>query len=172
MGRFGLALKTFWQILTSAEAAARLADSGNEPARIEESKAASPPQPVRSDALTLLEAFQREARLIDFLKEDLSEYDDSQVGAAVREVHRGSQDVLNRYFAISPVVNEDEGTRYEVTTATKPTEVKLVGNVVEARPVKGALVHAGWRAGKCELPQWSGSEEDAYIIALAEVELA
>ncbi|MCD4755860.1 MAG: DUF2760 domain-containing protein, partial [Deltaproteobacteria bacterium] len=32
---------------------------------------------------------QREGRLIDFLQEDIEPYDDAQIGAAVREVHRG-----------------------------------------------------------------------------------
>src|SRR4029450_745151 len=59
--------------------------------------------PTRSDALTLLATLQREARLIDFLMEDLASYDDAQIGAAVRDVHRDCAAVLERMFALRPL---------------------------------------------------------------------
>ena len=40
-------------------------------------------------AVQMLAALQREGRLVDFLQEDLSSYEDSQIGAAVRNIHTG-----------------------------------------------------------------------------------
>src|SRR6185436_1648377 len=46
---------------------------------------------IRSEtgALRLLSILQREARLLDFIGEDIDQYDDSQVGAAARSIHSG-----------------------------------------------------------------------------------
>ena len=46
-----------------------------------------PPSPL--PAVQILAALQREGRLIDFLEEDLSAYEDAQIGAAVRNIHQG-----------------------------------------------------------------------------------
>lgn len=176
MGRLALAFKMFFRILADAETAEKVqsAVAGDSPQALPEEKPAPIPQPVvsaRSDALTLLETLQREARLIDFLQEDLSGYQDAQVGAAVREVHRGCQDVLKRCFEVSSTVDAEEETQFEVTVESNPAEVRLVGNVVNARPVTGTLVHSGWKARKCELPKWNGDSTAEKIIAPAEVEI-
>lgn len=177
MGRCVLAFKMFFKVLFNAEAAKRIQSASDESpsVKIEEPKPApvkKPALPARSEALTLLETLQREARLIDFLKEDLSEYQDAQVGAAVREVHRGCQDVLKRCFQIESNLDIEEGNKYEVTSETNPAQVRLIGNVVETRPITGTLVHSGWKVSKCELPKWTGKTEDETIIAPAEVEIA
>ncbi|MBT5019411.1 DUF2760 domain-containing protein [bacterium] len=177
MGRCVLAFKMFLKVLFDAEAAKRIQTaSDNTPStKIEEPKPApvkTPVIPTRSEALTLLETLQREARLIDFLKEDLSEYQDAQVGAAVREVHRGCQGVLARCFQIDSSIDVEEGLPYEVTAETNPAQVRLIGNVVETRPITGTLVHSGWKVSKCELPKWTGKSEDETIIAPAEVEIS
>ena len=46
-------------------------------------------------ALHLLRIFQRDGRLIDFLREDIDGYDDEQIGAAVRAIHKGCRKVLD-----------------------------------------------------------------------------
>ena len=61
------------------------------------------PASTRSDALTLLSVLQREARLIDFLKEEIAGYADAQIGAAVRDVHRDAAAALDRLFALKPL---------------------------------------------------------------------
>lgn len=177
MGRLALACKMFFRILSDADLAQRVqaVQAAPVPQAIEEKVSAvlaAPPTPQRSEALTLLETFQREARLIDFLNEDLAGYQDAQVGAAVREVHRGCSAVLNRCFEIRPAVVGEEGGAFEVSTFTDLAQVRLVGRVVETRPVSGTLVHAGWRAAKCELPHWSGVESNATLLAPAEVEIS
>lgn len=181
MGRMGLAFKAFFAVLFHAEQAERIGRAMQQsgpatepsppPLTAREAAPVLPPPPSRSDALTLLETLQREARLIDFLEEDLDGYADAQVGAAVREVHRGCRDVLNRLFAIGPLVETAEGTRYEVTETDSAAKIRLVGKVVETRPATGTLVHTGWRAEKCDLPRWTGAHEHERIIAPAEVEM-
>src|SRR5690606_14844528 len=104
MGRLWLALRAFFRVLMEAELAGRvreLLEPAGElaaPEPSESDKPVSSRQPARaaarSDALTLLETLQREARLIDFLMEPLDNYSDAQIGAAVREVHRDCGQVL------------------------------------------------------------------------------
>lgn len=177
MGRLLLAFKMFFRILKDPDIARRLEvqDSASSTQLV-----ATPPQekptpkvkPLgRSDALTLLETLQREARLIDFLQEDLSAYDDSQVGAAVREVHRDSRSVLDRCFQIESVLANTEGESFEVTSEVDPAEVRLTGHVSAERPVTGTLVHSGWKAIQCKLPQWTGKDSHQLILAPAEVEV-
>jgi hypothetical protein len=51
-----------------------------------------------------LAALQREARLVDFVQEPIAAYSDAQIGAAVRDVHRGCAEVIERLFSLKPVV--------------------------------------------------------------------
>ena len=127
--------------------------------------------PTRSDALTLLATLQREARLIDFLKEDLSGYDDAHISAAVRDVHRACAAALERMFALRPLRYQEEGAHVEILAGYDPVQVTLTGNVTGQLPRRGILVHHGWQATRCELPAWSGQEGSARVIAPAEVEV-
>ncbi|WP_437227218.1 DUF2760 domain-containing protein [Planctomicrobium sp. SH661] len=184
MGRVWLAFKVFFDVLFSAaraeqiraiEASPPSAPQPDAPATPTQSAPPAPPAPKpsgRSDALTLLETLQREARLIDFLQEDIESYSDQQVGSAVREVHRGCRSVLQRIFSITTVVEGTEGNSFTVQGNEGESRIHLIGNVVEKRPVTGTLVHAGWRAEQCELPKWTGSPESRLILAPAEVELS
>src|SRR5262245_38888682 len=55
-------------------------------------------------ALHLLGLLQREGRLVDFLQERLEDYTDSQIGAAVRDIHRGLRGALDTYLPVEPVM--------------------------------------------------------------------
>ena len=138
----------------------------------QKSEPVPPPPPKRpegEDALVLLQTLQREARLVDFLKEDLAGYDDAQVGAAVRDVHRDAAAVLDRLFAPAPAVSVEEGS--ELDPATQPPgRVRTVGG---AGGGTGTVVHAGWAATKVNLPARTGPADDASarVIAPAEVEV-
>lgn len=132
-------------------------------------KPAPSPAPARSDALTLLEILQREARLIDFLQEDLASYDDAQIGAAVRDVHRDSAKVLQRLFELKPVLEQEEGDSVPLA-GQSGGRIRQIGNVRESA-TQGTVVHAGWQATKSDLPKWTGSREVERIIAPAEVEV-
>jgi len=118
----------------------------------------------------LLSVLQREGRLLDFFAEDLSLYDDSQIGAAVRSIHENSKKVIEKYLAPKSVVEEDEGQEVTVEPGFDPASVKLTGNVTGEPPFKGMIRHRGWKARKMELPTLSGSQ-DSSIIAPAEIEI-
>ena len=78
------------------------------------SKAAPPPAApavkTTDGALQILSILQRDARLLDFLMEDISGYSDDQVGAAVRELHDQCRDAVARYITLQPVIDGVEGT--------------------------------------------------------------
>jgi hypothetical protein len=179
MARFWLAIRVFFRILTDSDFFHRVQQLAEPPAtaQIEPSRETSPaPMPAkpatstRSQALDLLAALQREARLIDFLKEPIAAYSDAQIGAAVRDVHRDSAAALERMFSLKPVMEQAEGSTVEVG-GSDAARVRLTGNVSGAPPHRGVLRHQGWQASKLELPAWSGSEVSALIVASAEVEL-
>lgn len=186
--RIGIGLKAWywaWFVAGAAERLAPVVTSLGGPAPSEEPKAksapppvtpspppkpAAPPKPARSEALTLLEALQREARLIDFLKEDVAPYEDAQIGAAVRDIHRDAAKLLERLFAIRPVIDQAEGSAVSLD-GKEAGRVRLVGNVREGAS-SGTLVHHGWTATKVELPVWSGPKDTDRVVAPAEVEVA
>ena len=129
------------------------------------------PPPSRSEAITLLAALQREARLVDLVQESLDSYDDEQVGAAARGVLRDCRAVLDRLFSLQPVVEQEEGDSLELPAGFDAEKFRLVGEVSGQPPFSGELVHHGWRADKCELPKWSGEKDAALIVSPAEVEI-
>jgi hypothetical protein len=62
----------------------------------------------REGALALLSLFQREGRLVDFLREGLDGFDDGAIGAAARDVHRGCKKVLDEHFSFEPMMPGEE----------------------------------------------------------------
>lgn len=168
MSRLGLAFKAFFTTLKSDEFA-KLVETGGAP----QQAVAAPvvEKPKRSEALTLLAALQREARLVDFLMEPLDGCSDQQVAAAVRDIQSDSRKVLERMFAPKPLRGESEGTRITVPAGFDAGAFKLTGNVAGAAPYQGELMHPGWTATKLDVPVWNGSDGTARIIAPAEIEL-
>lgn len=128
-------------------------------------------EPTRSEALTLLSVLQREARFVDFIKEPIAAYTDAQIGAAVRSVHKDCATVLERMFAVQPMRPEAEGAAIEVPTGFDSAQFRLVGNIPDQPPFRGNITHAGWRATRCEVPEWTGRDEAAMVIAPVEVEI-
>ncbi len=134
-----------------------------------------PAPPVHSHApsdaaLQLLALFQREARLIDFTREDLSQYADADIGAAARVVHEGCRKVLNEHFVLEPVRTEAEGSTISVPAGFDAHSIRLTGNVMGQAPFQGSLAHAGWRASSVNLPKLAAGI-DTKVLAPAEVEL-
>jgi hypothetical protein len=129
-------------------------------------------KPARSEAITLLAALQREARLIDLVSESLDAYSDAQIGAAARDVLRDAGKVLERAFALQPVVAGEEGQPVEVAANYETGRYRLTGNVSREPPLTGQLVHAGWEATRCELPSWTGKEQVSLVVAPAEVQVS
>ena len=175
--RLLLAVRVFFRILFDRPFAERIQNSLGSfeaaPTEAAAEPAARGPvrRPRRSDSLTLLAVLQREARFIDFVQESLEGYSDAQIGAAVRDVHRDCGTVLERLFGIVPVMTEHEGTEVEVIRGYDPGQWKLTGKVQGEPPFRGRLAHHGWKATKCELPEWSGAEASERIVAPVEVEL-
>jgi len=134
-------------------------------------KAVPVPQVKTSDgALQMLSIFQRDARLIDFLMEDISPYSDDQVGAAVRNIHDQCRETLDRYVQLAPVIDGVEGSFTKVDS-NDPNTVKLLGNVpANGKAPGGILRHKGWRADHVDLPQLAASQ-NATVIAPAEIEV-
>lgn len=128
-----------------------------------------------TSALTLLAALQREARFVDFIKESLDGADEAAIGAAARGVHDRCAAVLERFFAIRPLVDAEEGASVELDaeTAKNPARVRVLGRTATPDSngkVAGRLVHAGWIATKATPPVWSGSPDDVAALAPMEIE--
>jgi hypothetical protein len=181
MGRLLLAFRAFFRTLFDpalAPSVERLLSTEKpvEPALPQPSPApvrpVEPPAPKQNPAVTLLATFQREARLIDFLREDLTAYSDEQIGAAVREVHRDAAKVLDRVFDLQPVVTAAEGAAIDVPAGFDAGRFRLTGKVSGSAPYRGALRHHGWQALRCDLPTYTGTTSAAQTIAPAEVEIA
>ncbi|MEW6743498.1 MAG: DUF2760 domain-containing protein [Planctomycetota bacterium] len=190
MSRIGLAVRAFWRALTQKSFGRALEAllHGEEGATLRESPAGAKTAPAKPAAtlprgapsrgrtaegavLSLLALLQREARLVDFLMESLSEYSDAQVGAAVREVHRGCASVLERVFGLKPVEQAQEGEEMTVPEGFDASALRLTGNVTGKPPYRGVLRHHGWKATRCDVPARRGSEEELRVVAPAEVEL-
>ncbi|WP_295453702.1 DUF2760 domain-containing protein [uncultured Thiodictyon sp.] len=135
---------------------------------------AAPPATLQKappdSALLLLGLLQKDARLLDFLQQEVGDYSDQQVGAAARVVHQGCRRVLKDYLSIAPVRTEPEGGRVTLQAGFDPEAVHLSGQLVGGPPFRGTLVHGGWRATEVRLPQVA-SGRDLSILAPAEVEL-
>ena len=120
--------------------------------------------------LHTLSILQREGRLLDFFDEDLNNYDDEQIGMAVRSIQEDCKKAVKKYIALKPIFDLEEGDTIELTADFDPDSVKLVGKVAGNPPFKGILKHRGWKAGKKEIPKLS-EVKDAGIITPAEVEI-
>ena len=120
--------------------------------------------------LHLFASMQRDGRLMDFLSEDLDQYDDAQIGSAVRNIHAGCKDVVQKYLKPEPVITQAEGEPAEVPEDFDPGLITLTGRVVGNPPFKGIVRHRGWQTGKISLPKLSG-RHNAHVIAPAEIEI-
>jgi hypothetical protein len=168
----GLAFKAFFSILSSGTIPDEMLKDLKlrrelGPAKEEIRK----PEPeLNARAVQLLALFQRDARLVDFLREDIKQYPDAQVGAAVRSLHENCRQVLERYIQLEPVISSQEGQTVTVQDGFNPSSIKLLGNVIGKPPLKGTLRHHGWRAVKVELPSLLDTG-DQLVVAPAEVEI-
>ena len=174
--RIFLALRVFFKVLFSGVFAKSVREviAGK---KVQQAKPAAKPikkqeeKPVRSEALTLLAALQREARFLDIVMEPLGEYSDEQIGAAAKDVLRDTSKVLERIFAIEAVSSEEEGAEITTPDNFDAQKFHLTGSVSGDGPFTGELTHHGWQATKCEIPKWSGSKASRLIIAPVEIQV-
>jgi len=121
-------------------------------------------------ALQLLGLLQKEARFIDFIKEDISAFSDSDIGVAARVVHEGCNKAVNEHFTLAAIRNEQEGSKITLPESFDAATVRLTGNIVGTAPFTGTLVHKGWQVTNIRLPKLTLGH-NASIVAPAEVEL-
>ncbi len=162
MQRLIRAFRSFFAILFGRE----------EPDEVRGEPAPAPTVSATAGALQMLTILQRDARLIDFLMEDIAGYSDEQVGAAVRSLHEQCRKALLRYLPLEPVIDGVEGSFTTVNPETAdPATVKFLGNVpAHGAPEGGVLRHRGWRASNVQLPAVD-ARQDLSIVAPAEIEL-
>jgi hypothetical protein len=135
---------------------------------------APPAAPAANQAEGEIAAFlallQEKGRLVDFLMEDVSDYEDAQVGAAARVIHQGCKEVLKEHFRITPVSVAQEGSQVTVPAEYAADEYRLIGKISGNPPFSGKLIHKGWRTDYVKLPRITKSGS-LPAIAPAEVEL-
>ncbi|CCE22818.1 DUF2760 domain-containing protein [Methylotuvimicrobium alcaliphilum] len=121
-------------------------------------------------ALQLLSLLQKEARFIDFIKEDITAYNDADIGVAARVVHEGCNKAINEHFKLVAVHEGQEGNKVTLPKGFDAASIRLTGNIVGEAPFTGTLIHRGWQAAEIRLPKLTAGH-NAKIIAPAEVEL-
>jgi hypothetical protein len=138
-----------------------------------ELKPVEPPKPPKPSGapLRMLVLLQAEARLVDFLMEEIGGASDAQIGQAVREIHRKARTALQRHAVIEPVLGGSEGDAATVPKGFDPSAVRVVGNVTGEPPFSGAINHPGWRVKELKLaPPPEGTDE--FVLQPAEVQVA
>jgi hypothetical protein len=184
-GRISIAFGAFFGCLGNSAFAGRVQRLREVPHAPETPPTPEPPKPAAAPvepqpsalkevspvaALQLLGLLQRDARFIDFVEEDIANYNDADIGAAARLVHDGCRTVLREHFTIQPVRREAEGSRLTLQEGFDASAVRLTGNVVGKAPFTGTISHRGWKVEEARLPKLAPSH-DASIVAPAEVEL-
>jgi hypothetical protein len=157
LNRLFLALRAFWICLTNREIAERVAN-------------ALKPVEIGPD-LRILNLLQRDGRLIDFLEEEIDGYSDAQIGAAVRDIHRGCSKVLREYLSIKPIHSATEGSSVVVDAGFNPAAIRLTGNVAGSPPFRGVLKHHGWKVESVRLPETLVRNGAEPVLSPAEIEI-
>jgi Domain of unknown function (DUF2760) len=179
-----LAFVSFWKLLfggTLPAAAAKFLPATKPqlppPPAVEPPKPKEPEKPKisaaqhqRDGALALLALLQREAQLVDFVRESIEGVDDAQLGAATRAVHRNAANVIAQHVTLEPVMPGEEDAKVSVPKGFDPAEVRLIGEAKGEPPYRGTLRHRGWRATELKLPTLAEGV-DRTVIAPAEVEV-
>lgn len=164
--RLGLGLRSLGRVLRDRAVADQVAlVLAPPPPKVE---APSRPSGV---PLRMLAVLQREGRLLDFLLEDVQAYQDAQIGAAVRDIHRQCQGALREHLDLAPVIAQPEGATVDVPAGFDPSAIRVTGNVTGNPPFRGILRHHGWRVRDIHLAQ-PPEGQDELVLQPAEVELS
>jgi hypothetical protein len=127
---------------------------------------------AEAEIVSFLAIFQERGRLIDFLMDDITTYDDAQVGAAARVVHQGCKAALQEHFRIGPIREESEGSSVTISAGYAADEYRLIGKINGPGPFSGTLLHHGWKINSLNLPRLVRADPERLpTIAPAEVEL-
>jgi uncharacterized protein DUF2760 len=151
--------------------AARMANDAALATRVRAALEPPPPPKPSGEPLRLLALLQREGRLLDFLLEDVQQYANEQIGAAVRDIHRNCKKALQDHLVLVPVLAGEEQSAVEVAPGFDPSAIRLTGNVTGQPPFKGTLLHHGWRVKEIKLAN-PAEGQDEFVVQPAEVELS
>jgi len=77
--------------------------------------------------------------------DDITTYDDAQVGTVARVVHQGCKAALREHFEIRRLREEGEGSSVTIATGYPADEYRLIGKISGPGPFSGNLVHHGWK---------------------------
>jgi hypothetical protein len=147
----------------------RSAPGGGETSAAEAIEPAAAPSPT-DVALRLLATLQEEARLIDFVREDIDGYSDADVGSAARGIHAALRKAIDDRLVLEPILPGEDGDHVEVPADFAPAMIRVTGKLAGGPPYGGVLRHGGWRARDVRLPAPSPGS-DATILIPAEVEV-
>jgi hypothetical protein len=107
--------------------------------------------------------------------DDITPYEDPQVGAAARVVHQGCREVISEFFKIDAVHAGAEGEALTLQSGFPSSDYRLSGNVPDAGPYSGRVMHKGWKATEIRLPRIMLNNEEGVgernVIAPAQVEI-
>jgi hypothetical protein len=169
LSRLSFAFRSFFSILFAGTLPPDIAQAFGyvKPAPVKPTPPPKPQAGPADGAVQILAILQRDARLVDFIMEDISGYSDEQVGAAVRDVQAQSKQSLGRYLRLAPVIDAVEGD-YTKTEGVPAANFKLIGNVPPSGKAPGGLLrHKGWKADKVDLP----AATPGSVVAPAEIEV-
>jgi Domain of unknown function (DUF2760) len=82
--------------------------------------------------------------------DDITTYDDAQVGAAARFVHQGCKAALKEHFSIRPIREESEGSSVAIPAGYAADEYRLIGKISGPGAFLGTLLHHGWKTDSGE----------------------
>jgi hypothetical protein len=164
----------------SSDAAARLSSPKSSPNRSAVPAAGPASAPVimqpqagkqaEVEVVAFFALLQEKGRLVDFLMEDITSYDDTQVGAAARVIHQGCRQVLQEHFNITAICESEEGSQVTVPAGYAKEQYRFVGKLSGDPPFAGTLIHKGWKTEFVKLPRIVEAQR-LPAIAPAEVEL-
>ena len=164
MGVYTIPIAALALLLAIAILALSLFERRETPAPLPPPVAAKPPPPLpelhpEAEVVAFLGLLQEKGRLVDFLMDDVSIYDDSRVGAAARVVHFGCRDVLQEHFKITPISDAEEGSQVMIPENYSIDEYRLMGKITGNPPFRGILLHKGWKTESVKLPRLIKTEE-------------
>jgi Domain of unknown function (DUF2760) len=125
---------------------------------------------AEAEIVAFFALLQEKGRLVDFLMEDITSYDDTHVGAAARVIHQGCREVLQQHFNITAISESEEGSQVTVPAGYAKEQYRIVGNLSGEPPFTGTLIHKGWKTEFVKLPRIVETQR-LPAIAPAEVEL-
>ena len=106
--------------------------------------------------------------------DDITSYNNEQVGAAARVVHQGCSKVMGEFFTIAPLHEGPEGDVLELKPGYNPAEYRPAGKLAEGAQIRRKIVHRGWKATEVKLPRLAESaaaSDKGLVISPAEVEV-